>query len=116
MFALGLAGCIATSQPEAINSIVIQNKTGSVLSDVSLKVPKTGGVVSCSSIPPNGECSLGFKERESQSNPVVISWIQNGKPYSQSLSANMIGHQTSELPLTVYLSILDYGVIQARME
>ena len=116
MFALGLVGCEATSQPEIITSIVIQNKTGSVLSNVILKVPKTRNIVSCSSIPPDEECSFGFQQRESQNNPVIISWVQNEKAYSHRLSADMIGHQNSELPLTVYLNILDYGAIQAAMK
>jgi hypothetical protein len=116
MFALGLVGCGATSQAEVITSLVIHNKTGSVLSDVGLKVPQTGNIVSCSSIPPDGECSFGFQQRESQNNLVTISWVQDEKPYSQNLSADMIGHQNSELPLTVYLNILDYGAIQAAMK
>lgn len=116
MFSLGLVGCGATSQAEVITSLVIHNKSGRVLNDVSLKVPKTGSIVSCSSIPPCGECSFGFQQRESQNNPVIISWVQNEKPYSHRLSADMIGHQNSELPLTVYLNILDYGAIQAAMK
>jgi hypothetical protein len=116
MFALGLVGCEVTSQPEVITSLVIQNKTASILSDVSLKVAQTGGIVSCSYIPPDGECSFGFQQRESQNNPVIISWVQNEKAYSHRLSADMIGHQNSDLPLTVYLNILDYGAIQAAMK
>jgi hypothetical protein len=116
MFFLGLVGCGATYQAEVITSLVIHNKTGRVLSNVSLKVPKTGSIVSCSSIPPSGECSFGFQQRESQSNLVIISWVQDEKPYSQNLSADMLGHQHSELPLTVYFNILDYGAIQAAMK
>ena len=116
IFALGLVGCGATSQAEVITSLVIHNKTGSVLSDVALKVPQTGNIVSCSSIPPDGECSFGFQQRESQNNPVIISWVQSEKPYSHRLSVDMIVHQNSELPLTVYLNILDYGAIQAAMK
>ncbi|MFQ3189928.1 MAG: hypothetical protein ACI936_001054 [Paraglaciecola sp.] len=116
MFAFGLAGCETTLKLETIISLVIQNKTGSVISDVRLKVSNTGNLVSCSSIPPDGECSFGFQQRESQNNPVIISWVQNEKAYSHRLSADMIGHQHSELPLTIYLNILDYGAIQAAMK
>jgi hypothetical protein len=42
--------------------------------------------------------------------------VQNEKAYSHRLSADMIGHQHSELPLTIYLNILDYGAIQAAMK
>jgi hypothetical protein len=116
LVALVLVGCQSTSQPATITSLVIQNKTFGVLSDISLTVPKTGGIVSCSSIPPGGECSFGFQERESQSNPVIISWVQSEIRYSHSLSTGMIEHQNSELPLTVYLNILDYGAIHAEIE
>jgi hypothetical protein len=116
MFAFGLAGCENTLKLETIISLVIQNKTGSVISDIRLKVSNTGNLVSCSSIPTDGECSFGFQQRESQNNPVIISWVQNEKAYSNRLSADMIGHQHSELPLTIYLNILDYGAIQAAMK
>ncbi len=111
-----LAGCASASLPETVDTLYIQNKSNVVLRDVSLSMSKMGGIVSCDSIPPGEECSLGFRDREIQNNAIVVSWWQGGKIYCQNFSSDMIEPYTEGQPLRLYIDISDHGKIHVEME
>ena len=52
------------------------------IENVRLSVQKTSGFASCSKILPQAACFTTFPVRKYQGNPVIISWEQNGKPWS----------------------------------
>lgn len=102
-------------KPQTVNELIIQNRSSEIVYDVKLKIPKTGRVVSCSSILSGRECSLGFPERALQGNLANLSWQEDGIGYSRTLSAGSIAAVTDK-PLHAVVVIFPGGYLQAGLQ
>ena len=73
-----LASCASAEQKMYyFDEITIRNNSFKNVTDVKIRVEKTGMVFSCSFIPPKGECSNKFRKRQYLGNPVTLSWVFN---------------------------------------
>ena len=59
------------------DEITMRNKSQYNVTDVKIRVEKTGMVFSCSFIPPKAECSNKFQKQHYLGNPVTLSWVFN---------------------------------------
>lgn len=108
-----LVAC-AYQQP-TVNQLIIQNRSSLAVYDVSLKIPETGEVVTCSRILTDSECSLGFQPRALQGRLAILNWKQSGVQYSQPLRGNNIA-EVSDRPLHAVVVILPGGELQVGLE
>ena len=79
-----VAGCAYLEQKEPFTVVGVKfyNASYYPIENVRLRVQKTRGFATCNKILPQAVCLTTFPVREYQGNPVIISWEQNGKPWS----------------------------------
>ncbi len=106
----------ATHQPETINGLIIKNQTNFAVKDVVLKIPETGGIVSCSMILPHTECSMGFQERALGDNLAILSWKQDHKKYNVPLSNDQSPAVHPDYPYHAVVKIMDDGQLNVNLD
>jgi hypothetical protein len=79
-----ISGCahIQKKEPLTVTGVKFYNASYYPIENVRLRVRKTRGFASCNKILPQAMCLTTFPVRKYQGNPVIISWEQNGKPWS----------------------------------
>ncbi len=111
-----LAACTApfVQQPTStIDAVVIRNMTSHMISNVVLKIPATGKVVSCSTILPHRECSLGFPLQENKHNPATLSWQYQNRVFEESLAGRPSAPDTT--PQQAIITIIGEGLLKAKL-
>lgn len=112
-FVFMLSACV-TVQPEPalwIESLIVVNQTETTVENFELRVPKTGGFVSCSYIPENGECALGFKPRTTQPNTVYFSWKQGKYNYTREITLSREALKGTVNSGKIYIKIRPNGYL-----
>ena len=91
IIALLLSSCASMEQEVYyFDEITIRNKSLGNVTDVKIKVEKTGMVFSCSFIPSKGECSNKFRKRQYLGNPVTLSWVfNNGRKLTRTVQSTL---------------------------
>lgn len=99
------AGSSATTPPTLrVEGLSFENRSGSPISQIRLEVPATGGFVSCGHIAPGNVCSSRFPGVTYGGEPVRVSWVQGGQPWS-----------TGELRLSPGKAVRDAGAGVVRV-
>lgn len=83
-----LAAC--SSVPESapkpvgveVDAVTIINQLAISITDVQVLAPVSGNFVSCGNIIGRSACSTGFPNNYYSSNPVIVSWKEQGQPQS----------------------------------
>jgi len=63
-----------------IDGVIIRNRLAYSVNDVQILAPVTGNFVSCGLILARSSCSTGFPDLSYTSNPVRVTWTENGEP------------------------------------
>ena len=116
-FPFVLVSCASTQEQDYYyDEITMRNKSFRNVSDVKIKVEKTGLVFSCSFIPPKGECSNKFRKRKYLGNPVTLSWVfNNGKKSTVTVQSKLPDGARSSKTLKGMLEIDNQGKINPYM-
>ncbi len=110
-----LAGC-ASVPDQTLDALIIQNKTAVPVLDVALRVPETHGIVSCSSILPGQDCSVGFPERKNENHQATLSWTQNGRSYTKPLIGKQEPKPHPDYPYKAVVTIMGHGQIDVYLD
>lgn len=113
-----MSACTSPPVPDYYyNEIVVRNNTSTPVSGVSIRVPNTNAVFSCSHIAPNGECSNKFRKRKYLGNPITISWtyLSNRKTKSEFV-LNLPADLHTDRPFRGVLEITKDGMIKHYIE
>lgn len=119
-----LVGCSSqqpTQQPSLtpplINEIVIRNDSGDQIDQVNIKVNNINGLFSCNHVLAGSVCLNKFPIRAYQGNPVIISWIQQYKPWtSGQLTLTLPDKFKPSKPLRAIVVIGNDGQVSASMD
>ncbi len=112
---LVLGACAATPE-QTLDALIIQNKTSTPVYDVALRVPETHGIVSCSSILPGFDCSVGFPERKNENHAATLSWMQNGRSYNKPLVGSKEPKSHPDYPYKAVVTILNNGGLDVYLD
>lgn len=115
-FALFVIFSCSLMPKQKLNALVIQNKASSPVLDVTLRVPEIGGIVSCSTILPETECSIGFRERANENRAATLSWMQNGKLYTKPLTASTEPKTHPDYLHKAVVRIMDQGQLDVYLD
>lgn len=117
-----LSGCAtAMFQPNPqINTVVLANNSNTTVYDVTILVEAFGGKFYCGTILEGTQCSTRFPVREYESNPITVSWVEDGEahktePFTIPVNDNLAKNLAKE-PLTARLTILQNNTVDARLE
>ena len=114
-----ISGCGGTFQGSSIEigGLLIRNRTPEPLYDVTLRVEKTGTLVTCNFIPVGGTITTEFPLRRYQGNSVRVSWRQNGWPCETgNLYAEIPDVPDRGSPETAVVEIQRPGLAVVRLE
>jgi len=114
--AVAALGACTSASDQTLNALIIQNKTSVPVFDVSLRVPETHGIVSCSSILPGHDCSVGFPERKNENHAATLSWEQDGKSYTKPLVGRKETKSHPDYPYKAVVTILDRGQLDVYLD
>lgn len=108
--------CACSHTVGQIDSLSIRNQTNSIALNVKLNDTESGGVVSCSTILPYSECSVGFSAIENEDHEAILSWVQNGREYRKSLPKDKTPAMHPDYPNRAILTILDNGRLNLELD
>ena len=109
-------GACASKPEQSLDALIIQNNTNTPVFDVALRVPETHGIVSCSSILPGYDCSVGFQERKNENHAATLSWTQNGKSYTKPLVGSKEPKPHPDYPYKAVVTIMDQGQLDVYLD
>lgn len=111
-------GCASTDKGTTLDKLIINNRTGSDMEDVALRVPATGLLIACSTILEDRQFALGFPETENQNNPAVLEWVQNGRSFSRQIvnRREVLSASDGEQPFVVIVDVFKGGHLEIRLE
>lgn len=112
-----IIGCTVTglSIPLHVGGLFFHNNTATPLHNVSLRVEKTNDLVSCGLIPAGSTCSTTFPLKKYQGNPVMLSWVQEGRAWSSEEFYIQLPHPlVYDKPITAVVDIGNQGKVNAR--
>ena len=113
-----VSACVSTNNADYYyNEIQLRNNTASTVTDVVISVKNTGGVFSCSYIPPSSVCSSTFQKRKFLGYPVTVKWTINGITKSTDHFFVTVPHAANRaVPLRGVLEMIDNGKIRPYLE
>lgn len=112
-----VSACVSTNNADYYNEIQLRNNTTSTVTDVVISVRNTGGVFSCSYIPPRGVCSSTFQKRKFLGNPVTVKWTINGIARSTDQFFVTVPQSANKAtPLRGVLEMVGNGKIRPYLE
>lgn len=113
-----LGGCATSAFAPApqINTVILSNNTDTTIHDVTIRVEAFGGKFYCGTIPPKTQCSTRFPAREYESNPVTVSWHQQGINRETAPFTVPTTEQLSGTPLAARLTVMPDNQVDAQLE
>ena len=115
-FALFIMSACATTPEQKLDTLIIQNMTNVPVFDAALRIPETGGIVSCSTILSGADCSVGFSERANDNNQTVLSWKQNERKYQKPLVVTKETKSHPDYPHKIVVAIINSGQLDVYLD
>ncbi len=99
-----------------INELVIFNNTNYYLENIVLINIDTGTNVSCSSILPRSQCSVGFSKLPITTHRAVIQWLDPTGTYQKDVIASNLDSIPNMTVSKIVIEIEDLGIIKVYYE
>jgi hypothetical protein len=110
-----LTNCASVPQ-KTLDAVIILNSTAEPVFDVQLRSKQTSGLVNCSAILPNRDCSVGFSTIENKGHDATLSWMQGGRVYKQKLPKDQNPAVHPQFPNKAVITILNDGQLTLSLD
>jgi len=110
-------GVIGQYDGYSINEVVIQNTSHDHIKNVKIQVKPTKELFFCGLVLSGSECSNKLPLRRYQGNPIVVSWLVDGKQaMTKEFVVDVPSTAVKETALIAVITFEDKGVLKAHFE
>lgn len=109
------AGSSVSEKREIINELVVQNTTGSMVSNVVIKVPHQSKLVGTNQILPHSEYAIGFPASRNERAAATLQWDHLGQSYKSEIHTYIPDDLSLDAPARVIIRIGTEGRMDSRI-